>query len=275
MKIRILLLSLLVLVNYLVQAQDKGAWKNKKCAVSLTYDDALAVDLDHAVPALDSLGLKGTFYLSGYSPALTNRISEWKAVAAKGHELGNHTMFHPCAGKPAGRDFVVPEYDLNNYTVRRIADEIKMTNALLKIIDGKTQRTFAYPCGDTDVNGVSYYGQIQNEFVAARGVSPELVKIENLNSANISSYMINGQTGEQLISLVKKAMETNTLVVFLFHGVGGGHGLNVSLSAHSQLLRFLKQNEKDIWVAPMVDIAAYAQAHKQNAKAVKPKSSKK
>jgi sialate O-acetylesterase len=68
---------------------------------------------------------------------------------------------------------------------------------------------------------------------------------------------MNGQTGEQMIALVKEAMRTHTLLVFLFHGVGGGHSLNVSLKAHSLLLHFLKEHEKDIWIAPMVEIADY------------------
>jgi len=64
-----------------------------------------------------------------------------------------------------------------------------------------------------------------------------------------------------LIALVKQAMEKNALLVFLFHGVGGEHSLNVSLEAHSQLLRFLKQNQKQIWIAPMIDVAAYIKKH--------------
>ncbi len=96
MKCRCLLLSLFLFSFFAGQAQER-VWKNKQCAVALTYDDALNVDLDHAIPALDSVGLKGTFYLSGYSPALTNRFAEWRKVAAAGHELGNHTLFHPCA----------------------------------------------------------------------------------------------------------------------------------------------------------------------------------
>jgi sialate O-acetylesterase len=271
MQIRVLFTAFFVLTQLFVMAQAKEAWGKKKCAVSLTYDDALQVHLDHVVPALDSLGLKATFYLSGYSPAFTNRIAQWKGVAAQGHELGNHTLFHPCAGKPPGRGFVVPEYDLDTYTVKRMADEIKMTNALLYSLDGKTRRTFAYPCGDTQVNGVSYYDQVKNDFVAARGVNPEWIKINNLNPANIGCYVVNGQTGDQLIAQVKKAMDTNTLIVFLFHGVGGGHGLNVSLSAHHQLLQFLKQQEQHVWVAPLQEIADYAQAKNQQAKTSQPK----
>src|SRR5438132_8379481 len=117
----IFFLSVIVTTVY---GQDQALWHNKKCAVSLTYDDALNVDLDNVVPALDSLGLKGTFYLSGYSGALNNRIDEWRAIAKNGHELGNHTMYHPCAGGP-GRGFVTADYDLRNYTFHRLADEIK------------------------------------------------------------------------------------------------------------------------------------------------------
>src|SRR4051812_44818522 len=100
-------------------------WNGHKAAVVLTYDDALNVHLDNVVPALDSAGLKGTFYLTVSSEAFTKRMDEWKLTAIKGHELGNHTMYHPCMGGK-GREWVKAEYDLNTYTLRRIEDEIKM-----------------------------------------------------------------------------------------------------------------------------------------------------
>lgn len=257
------LFFLLSLITIKCFSQNQSVWNNKKCAVSLTYDDAINVDLDNAIPALDSVGLKATFYLSGYSGAI-NRINEWRAIAKNGHELGNHTLYHPCTGGP-GRGFVTADYDLSKYSIRRINDEMRMTNTLLKAIDGKTKRTFAYPCGDTKIGDSSYISPMKNEFVAARGVKSEMSKINQIDLYNINCYAINGETGEQLIALVKKAMETNSLLVFLFHGVGGGHSLNVSLPAHSQLLHFLKENQKDIWVAPMIDVAEYVKS-KQLAK---------
>jgi len=60
-----------------------------------------------------------------------------------------------------------------------------------------------------------------------------------------------------MIDLVNKAMESHTLLVFMFHGVGGEHNINVSLEAHRGLIHYLKQHEKDVWVAPMVDVAGY------------------
>lgn len=216
---------LLTLLSTVAYSQGPASWHNKKCAVSLTYDDALNIDLDNVVPALDSFGLKGSFYLSGYSGALSNRINEWRIIAKNGHELANHTLYHPCAGNKPGREFVTADYDLTKYTFRRLADEIKMTNTLLKAIDGKTKRTFAYPCGDTKIGDSSYIGLLKNDFVAARGVNAEMPTINKVNLFEIGCYTINGQTGEELIGLVKQAIANHTLLVFLFHGVGGGHAL--------------------------------------------------
>jgi hypothetical protein len=82
---------------------------------------------------------------------------------------------------------------------------------------------------------------------------------------DIKCFGVNGQTGDELISLVKQAMEQHKLLVFLFHGVGGEHGLNVSPEAHRQLLQFLKMHENEIWIAPMTTIASYiSQKQKTN-----------
>ena len=256
----IVLLINFILVVY-TKAQTSTAWNGKSCAVVLTYDDGLNVDLTNAIPALDSVGLKGTFYISDYFDGLKDQIFKWRKASEEGHELANHTVWHACEGGRKGREFVTPDYDLNNYTVRRMVNEIKTMNNILKAIDGKTKRTFAYPCGDTKIHDTSYIDGLRNDFIAARGVKPEMLPIDKIDLYNIGCYMINGQTGDQLIDLVKQAMSTHTLLIFLFHGVGGEHSLNVSLTAHSQLLHYLKQNEKQIWTAPMVDVAGYIKDH--------------
>ena len=79
-------------------AQSNTPWNNKKAAVVLTYDDAVNQHLDNAIPVLDSLGLKATFYITGYSSSIRERMNDWKKIAINGHELGNHTLYHPCVG---------------------------------------------------------------------------------------------------------------------------------------------------------------------------------
>ncbi|MXV51424.1 polysaccharide deacetylase family protein [Pedobacter sp. HMF7647] len=238
-----------------VLAQKSSVWNNKQCAVVLTYDDAIDIDLDNVIPALDSLKLRGTFYIIGSSPVVDKRLNEWRQAAKKGHELGNHALFHPCDASLPGRGWVQPDFDLSKYTVSRAVAEIRMNNTLLKAIDGKDKRTFAYPCGDLKVGGEFFYNQLKNDFVGARGVNASLLTPAETKLDNIDSYYIADQPAGYMIDLVKKAQQTHTLLVFLFHGVGGGHAINEDLSAHSKLLHYLKANEKDIWIAPMVEVA--------------------
>jgi len=245
-----------MLVN-LSKAQSSNVWNGKKCAVVLTYDDALNVHLDNVIPALDSFNLSGTFYIVGNSPVLSKRMAEWQTAAAEGHELGNHTLTHPCDGSLPGRGWVSAETDLSKYSVSRLVDEIKVTSTLLHAIDGKTQRTFAFTCGDTKIDTTYFYADLENDFVAARGVIPALKTIDKVNLNDINCYGINGQNGDYMISLVNTAIEQNALLVFLFHGVGGEHDINVSLENHRRLLQYLSDHNSEIWVAPLVEVAAF------------------
>ncbi|WP_207426070.1 polysaccharide deacetylase family protein [Pedobacter sp. SYSU D00535] len=238
------------------QIQERS-WNKKRSAVVLTYDDALNVHLDKVIPALDSRKLKGTFYLIGVSPVVSNRLEDWRKAAKKGHELGNHTLTHPCDGNLSGRSFVTAETDLSKFTLSRAVNEIRIANTLLKAIDGKTKRTFAYPCGDLKIGGSLYYNLLKSEFAGARGVASGLQSPRQVNLENINAFFVNNHTGEQLIEAVKQAEQSGSLLVLLFHGVGGEHSLNISEAEHNKLLNYLKQREADLWIATMVDVAEY------------------
>lgn len=241
---------------------ESKPWKGKKCSVVLTYDDALNVHLDNVIPALDSLSLKGTFYLTASSDAGTRRVNDWRKTAATGHELGNHTLYHPCDASEQGMSWVRPEYDLSKYSLRRIQDEIKMCNAYLKSIDGKDKRTFAFTCGHKKVVEGEFIQTLTNEFVAARAVRSQMHNLQEQNLMDIDCYSMEGTSGEKMIELVKQAQNSGKLLVFLFHGVGGEHGLNVSREAHSQLLHYLKENEKEIYIDTMLNVAEHIKALK-------------
>lgn len=259
MKTSVLVTAILFSACHLF-AQQNLPWNQKKCAVVLTYDDALHTHLDNVIPLLDSLGLKGTFYLSAYFPGCKTRLPHWKQAAANGHELGNHTLFHPCRGDLPGRSWVSGEQDMSRYTVQRMVNEISMTNVFLHALDGKTKRTFAFPCSDMTINDTAYFDSLQHEFVAARAVREEMHTIGEVKLYNVDCYAMNNNSAAEMIALVQQAMQTNTLLVFLFHGVGGEHAINVSLEAHRGLVTYLKQQEQTIWIAPMIDVADYIKA---------------
>jgi sialate O-acetylesterase len=257
------LLFIALLLSLISHSQSNQPWRGKKCAVVITYDDAIDQHLDNAIPVLDSLGLKATFYLTAFSNSMQTRLNDWKNLATKGHELGNHTLYHPCIGGK-GREWVKPEYDMNNYTVQRMIDETRMTNLFLHALDGKTKRTFAFTCGDMKIGDSSFINAMKNDFVAARAVRNEMHKINEVDLYNVDCYMVNNHSFEQMKEWVDKAIQTNSLLVILFHGVGGGNALNVSLQAHRDILKYIKQHEKNIWVAPMLDVAEYVKKWQTN-----------
>lgn len=234
---------------------EKKLWHGKKATVVLTYDDALDVHLDNVVPALNRLSFLGTFYMTASAPASENRINDWRRAAQRGHELGNHTLYHPCDGSKPGRSWLTPLNDLSKYTTEQIVREVKMTNAYLESIDGKKDRTFAYTCGDTETAEGSFINAIKDEFVALRGVRGQNSTIDNVNLENVDCYSIDNSNADKLQSWAEKAIEDNALMVVLFHGVGGGHSINTDLDKHNAFLKFLKDHEDEIWVTTMVDAA--------------------
>ena len=232
----------------------QSIWDGKKAAVVITYDDAIDQHLDHAVPVLDSLGLKATFYLTAFSRSVQTRLEEWRALAVNGHELGNHTLYHPCTGG-TGREWVPADYDLRTYTVQRMIDEIKMTNLFLQALDGKKERSFAYTCGDLLVQDSLFINTLKNDFIAARGVRGQLQQPASTDLYNIDCYVVNQHRAADMIGWAKKAIENGSLLVILFHGVGGGNGLDVTLQDHREFLQFLHQNRQQILTTTLLDAA--------------------
>lgn len=257
-----LAIFILVLVSSLAVGEEAKDWNDKRAAVVLTYDDSLNVHLDKVIPALNKRRLRGTFYVTINPLAFSSRTKEWQQAAASGHELGNHTLFHPCAGNLEGREWVNPNYDLANYSLNRMLDEIALTNNILASLDGLKERTYAYTCGDTHAGNDSYVDAIKPLFVGARGVRDSFTPVNHVDLFNINAFGVFENTGAELIAQVQQAISQGSMVVFLFHGVGGEHQINVSEQAHTELLNFLQTQKKEIWVTTMVNAARFLRDRK-------------
>ncbi|MFN8253541.1 MAG: polysaccharide deacetylase family protein [Ferruginibacter sp.] len=266
---KILFTAVFFLCNISCFAQfGNAAWRGKKAAVVLTYDDAIDQHLDNALPVLDSLNIKATFYITAFSPSMQARLNDWKKLSSGGHELGNHTLYHPCVGG-TGREWVSKQNDLRYYSVKRIENEIRMTNLFLQSLDGKTKRTFAFTCGDMKVDDSLFMNGMKTDFVAARGVRNEMHKINEVDLYNTDCYVVNNHSFEQMKEWVDKAIQANSLLIILFHGVGGGNSLNVSIDDHRKILSYIKQQEKDLMIAPMLEVAEHIKTWQANDKAAK------
>jgi peptidoglycan/xylan/chitin deacetylase (PgdA/CDA1 family) len=227
------------------------AWPNgARAAIVLTYDDGMDTHLDNVAPDLDATGLKGTFFVPGHSESLAKRLPEWRSLAAHGHELANHAIFHPCLKKPASgpeREWVKPEYALEGYTVGRIRDEVAAMNTTLLALDGEAVRTFAYNCCDTTAGGQSYVDAVRPLFLAARTGDDRIAEdVGALDPMLVPSWAATDVTGAQLIAFAQKAVDSGGLAVFQFHGIGG-QWLSVSREAHRELLAWLVAHRQTAW----------------------------
>jgi len=258
-----LALAALVLAAPLARAADPAFhWPHgEKAAVSLSYDDAIDSQLDNAIPALDRAGLHGSFYLTLANPSIAKRLPEWRAAAARGHELGNHTLFHYCSARPAGHEWVTPELDLDTVSAARMVAQVRLANTMLHAIDGRTERTFTVPCGDRRAQGgVDYVDLVKGEFVAIKsggvGVIPDMAALDPLA---VGVTAPEGLGGAQLIQLVKDAAARGTMINITFHGIGGDY-ITTSRQAHEELLAYLAAHRDVYWTDTFMNIMTYVKA---------------
>jgi len=243
-------------------AHAQMAWpKGKSAAIVLTYDDALHSQLDIAVPQLDAAGLKGTFFLDGdITPA---DMLRWRKVQRNGHELGNHSVFHPCprAMLPDRKNYLTENYDSD-----RMLGEIAVMNNVLFGIDGATLRTYSVPCSQMRVGGADYTEALRRsglvKYVRTGGYAYKSVVADfrTLDVFQVPSYgPVDKPDGATLIAYVERVGKAQGLGVLQFHGTGGDY-LEVTAGAHQQLVDWLRQHP-EVWVAPFQEVMDYVSAH--------------
>jgi para-nitrobenzyl esterase len=233
-------------------------WPNgARAAIVLTYDDAAPSQLDHAIPALDSAGLKGTFFLSNVRQA---DVGRWKAAAASGHELANHTLNHPCL---AGTFEMPPRQQLEQHTPESVLQEVGQQNVLLTALDGRREHGFAVPCGQTLAGGRDYLEPLRRSKLVTYSRSVD--ETDNDLHRDPSSFDLMRLPGRafsspagtaQLVEFAERAAKGGGLAVYVFHGVGGDH-LSVAARDHSRFVEWLADHRETYWVATMRDVVEW------------------
>jgi hypothetical protein len=214
----------------------------RQAAVALTYDDALGSQLEVAIPQLDAAGLKGTFFLTGRQ--VGQNVPRWRAAAAKGHELANHTVNHPCA---RGTYEMPAQYTSEAYTVDVLLSEINVMNGFLQAMDGKPAHSLATPCEQNLAGGEDYLGPAQKAHAASHIRDHRTMPGSVLYTSFVST------SGADMITWVETVQRAGAAGVVVFHGVGGDY-LNVSGDAHQQLIAYLKAHDREIWTATFSEI---------------------
>ncbi len=158
-----------------------GFWPgNFQGAISITFDDGLQSQLQFAFPALNKRGLRATFYLNprgceedaSCQDSWQKGLEPWIAVQNMGHEIGNHTVMHPCSLN-IHADWLEGK-NLLDWDLARIENDILEAQRRIKtVFPGQTYTSFAYPCYESTVGKgeyrQSYVPIVAKNFIADPG----------------------------------------------------------------------------------------------------------
>jgi peptidoglycan/xylan/chitin deacetylase (PgdA/CDA1 family) len=228
----------------------------KRAAISLTFDDARFSQIDRGLPILDEYGTKATFYV--LIQPLEERLDAWKKAAANGHEIGNHTMTHPCSGNfPFAR-----ERALENYTLEKMRNELEQSNEIIERLLGVRPVSFAYPCGQKYVgrgrNLKSYVPLIAEEFLTGRGWMDEWSNDPAFcDMAQLMGVELDGKDFEQVKQLFDRTLANGGWLVFCGHDIGEGGRQTTLSSTLKAICEYAQDPANGLWLDTVEEVAGY------------------
>ncbi len=239
------------------EGPDSFRWpKGKRAAVSLSFDDARLSQVDCGLPILDAYGVKATFYV--VPDRVEQRLSGWKKAVANGHEIGNHTLNHPCTGNfPWSREKALEQYCLED--AERELDE---ASAAIERLLGVRPTTFAYPCGQKFVGrGLSvksYVPLVAERFVVGRGAFDEVANDPAFcDLAQVTGIDMDGLDFEQVRQLVDEAIADGRWLVLFGHEVGEPGRQTTFASTLEALCRYAQDPANGLWVDTVAAVGQY------------------
>lgn len=235
----------------------------KRVALSLSFDDARASQVEGGTALLDKYNVKATFYVVPSS--VEKKLDGWKKAVASGHEIANHSLNHPCSGNFAWSRGKA----LEDYTLERMRQELVEGNRRLKELLGVTAESFAYPCGQTFVGrGVdtrSYVPLAASLFVTARGWLDEAPNDPAyVDFAQLTGIESDGKDFAQILPIIEEARKTGLWVVLAGHEMKSDGAQTTRLAMLEKLCTYANDPANGVWIAPVATVAKYVSAQRRD-----------
>jgi len=258
MKIKVLILLLTISGNVFSQTNPKPInWPDgKEVAISLTFDDGRESQVINGTPLLDEYGAKATFYV--VPSAVSRQIDKWKAAVKNGHEIGNHSLVHPCSG-----NFLWARKNaLEEYSLDKMKTELQDANSQIKKLLGVEAKQFAYPCGQTFVgrgkDTKSYVPVIAELFNSGRVWLSEAPNDPTYcDQWQLTGMESDGKDFVNLLSVIEQARGQRLWIVFAGHDIADSGAQTTRLNTLKALLEYAKDPNNKIWIAPVGVVQSY------------------
>jgi hypothetical protein len=200
--------------------------------------------------------VKATFYVVPAS--MERNIEGWKMVVETGHEIGNHSLNHPCTGNFGWSRSEA----LEDYTLKRMRKELIDTNDEVERLLGVRPEVFAYPCGLSFVGKgeetQSYVPLISEMFLSGRGWKDEApVDPYYADMAQLTGMEMDNMTFEEILPLIEAAGKDRKWLVLAGHENGTEGNQTTYLSMLRKLCEYANDPANGIWIAPVGTVAKY------------------
>lgn len=242
--------------------EEDFSWMDDYDAIiCLTYDDGMKTQYKNAIPQLNEFGIKGTFFINN----VTDResVGAWRQASSIGHELGNHTLFHPCPKSLGWPKEVTTDY----YTVDLILEEIEIVNSILDVTElSSKSRSFAYPCNNMFIGDESFKDNLESSklITYARSGHEDQVVIDRSEMStdfmNVPSWVVSeGTDFLEMKSYVDKVVNQKGVGILQFHGIGG-EWISVPKEEHYKLVQYLSEKNESILVTTFTNAMKYLES---------------
>lgn len=236
--------------------------EGKRMALSLTFDDARYSQVDKGIPLLNEYAVKGTFYVS--PGAMLEQVEEWRSAVRAGHDIGNHTLVHPCSGNfHWARDKA-----LEDYTLEKMAQELDSASALIREVLGIWPSAFAYTCGQTFVgrgaDTRSYVPLVAGRFETGRNWmnegpnDPVYCDLARLNGTELD-----GKSFQEALQLIEEAREQGAWLIFAGHEMDEGGRQTSLLPTIDSICRYASDPSNGIWIDHVTRIGNYVRINRK------------
>jgi peptidoglycan/xylan/chitin deacetylase (PgdA/CDA1 family) len=221
-------------------------WAGFKAAITYTFDDTQPSHLEHW-PALEAGGVPLTFFANPGKMPVSDEAA-WKAIAAAGHEIGNHTHNH-CHADLSGCSPVGSAEEEIDQATAAIAAKLGVPGVY----------SSAAPFGER-----GWIPPASSRFLVGRGVSSGFVAASGVSDwYDLPSIMVNaGDTASDFNQAIDEARAQQRWGIFLFHSIlPTAHNwyAGVEIAEISASISHAK-SFGDLWIDRMDEVGAYVRA---------------
>jgi beta-glucosidase len=239
------------------QGKSDFQWpEGKKMALSLSFDDARLTQIDNGIPLFDKYGVKVTFYVSPGN--MKSNLEGWKKAAKNGHEIGNHSVLHPCSG-----NFIWSRQEaLEDYTLAGMYSELDSANRIIKDLLGVVPVSFGYPCGQKFVGRgtmtKSYVPLISAMFESGRGWRDEAPNDPAYcDMSQLTGMELDGKSFEEIKKIIESPRNKGSWLILAGHEINNGGSATSFLSTIDSLCKYAMDPSNGIWIDNIHNIASY------------------